>query len=161
MLFYHFTQLRRLESIREQGLKPMPEEQRNFIWPLGDLSPDNVVWLTAQPIMPVFFTAYDIDESQVPDVRITVELAPKNRKLHNWKAWLRKHMPGVYAGDDEPRDNVWESYWFYEGTIKKFVAVEAVDLTMQPPFYLHWHREFPPDDDEAPGSPRRTEASIP
>jgi hypothetical protein len=152
--FYHFTQSRRRERILEQGLKPVPEEERNFVWlPFGDLSPDNVLWLTACPIMPVFFTAYNIDESQIPDVRITVDLAPTNRRLHHWKTWLQKQLPSVYAGDDEPNDNAWESYWFYEGTIKKFVAIEDVDETMEPPFMLHWHRRFPPDDDEAPGTP--------
>jgi hypothetical protein len=149
--FYHFTQSRRLERIREEGLRPMPEEERNFIFPLGDHSPDNVVWLTSRPTIPAFYT--DHIDADCPVVRITVSLSPKNRRLHHWKAWLQKHMPDVFAAHDVPdNDDDWTTFWFYEGTIKKFVAVEDVDDTMNGPFIPGRHRWDAPDDDEAPGT---------
>jgi hypothetical protein len=131
-LFYHFTQSRRLESILRDGLRPVPEQERNYIFLLGDNSPDDVVWLTGgRQTIPV-----DV----VCDVCITVRLSPKDKQLHHWATWLKKHMPDVFSEikaaetaeavlDHEIlRDDwVWRDFWFYEGTIApgKFEAIEV------------------------------------
>jgi hypothetical protein len=70
MKFFHYTQSRRLESILEEGLRPVDEEGKNYssfdFWDAA--APDGVVWLIAEPINP--HGCHDV----VADVRITLEL---------------------------------------------------------------------------------------
>jgi hypothetical protein len=123
-LFYHYTQFRRLERILEEGIRSVPDEERN--WRGKDYVPhDNVVWLTAAKSNP---HAYFL---MICEARITVRLSPSKR-LHNWATWLRKHMPDVFTARNsgEVRDDpTWKSFWFYEATItpNKFEAVEDND----------------------------------
>jgi hypothetical protein len=121
-LFYHFTQSHRLASILREGLKPVAEEERNYIFLLGDNSPGDVVWLTgSRETNPV-----DV----VCDVCITVRLSPKDKRLHYWPTWLKQHMPDLFSEieaaeksehslDNEILRNefIWRDVWVYEGTI--------------------------------------------
>jgi hypothetical protein len=128
MKFFHYTQSRRLESILEEGIKPIDECERNYSFgPDGDAAPDDVVWLTAVPENPHAF--FDV----LADARITLNL-PMSRRLHRWEPWLREHCPNtaeVLDRDDDERDDPsWRNYWFYEGTISPdtFVVVEVEEL---------------------------------
>jgi hypothetical protein len=129
--FYHFTQYRRLAKILEEGLKPIDESERNYIFEFGDASPEAVVWLTAEDVQP-HFECYGV----VADVRITLNLR-KSRRLVHWASWLKEHDPKLFESystwcDDECFDNetMWLDWWFFEGKIspRKIVAVDYIGI---------------------------------
>jgi hypothetical protein len=119
MKFYHYTQSRRLESILEQGLRPVDEEERNYFF--GEYwdadTPDGVVWLTTEPTNP--------HGDVVADVRITLEL-PRSRRLRRWEPWLQKHLPHAVTSPDYGKHPSWRSVWFFTGTISPdtFIDIE-------------------------------------
>jgi hypothetical protein len=130
MLFYHFTQSQRLESIREQGLIPSSRSfgfEGNVDVPTPPYFP--IVWLIQTQIK----TASGVFvETVVKDVRITLALPIKNNKhLWHWATWLERYDPDylrlLYADADATSHPGWAYYWFYTGVITpdKFRRIDA------------------------------------
>jgi hypothetical protein len=122
--FFHFTQYERLERICEEGLRPMPAEERNYP-PHMDEGRGGAVWLTTEDTNP--HACFDV----ICDVRITLDL-PKSRRLIHWASQIRRNKPEVFKALDDDTvwiDPTWRSYWFYRGIISpaRFIAFDYVD----------------------------------
>jgi hypothetical protein len=122
---FHFTDHGSLEFIRSEGLKPHAD-----LWYLPGIGmafpPDfPVVWLTTDERRCAISTG--------PDgmARITVELSPKDRRLHHWERWAKRHEPDFLAELNafDPFDVTegFGEHWFYTGIITpdKFTAIDV------------------------------------
>jgi hypothetical protein len=135
--FYHFTQYKHLERICEEGIRPLPQDERNYPHCDDDVFGGTVVWLTTTDENPHAYW------SAVCDVRITLEL-PKSRRLFHWATWLKRHYPEVLETlDSDHGDGDWRSFYFFRGTISPdtFTAVDCIDCGdgMGKLFHETWH----------------------
>lgn len=146
MLLYHFTSTQSLPGIQSGGLS------RGMV-PVGPARGLNAVWLTTDPglsghglqaggammtdaqrlqarewsgILPPPGSRYPKEAS----VRITVDLDPRDRNLHEWLPWARRHLSPEWlaqlhpvAGGNLRQAKTWRLYF---GIIpaEDFVAVE-------------------------------------
>jgi hypothetical protein len=125
MKFFHFTQYKHLERICEEGIRPLPQEERNYPHCDDGVFGGRVVWLTTVDENP------HATWSAVCDARITLEL-PKSRRLFHWGTWLKRHRPELLEDLESglrPYEVDWQSFYFYRGAISPntFTAIDCID----------------------------------
>ena len=143
MIFYHFTTLGALDSIRREGLNQGEA-------PLSDTRVAKAVNLTTDPsphghgldrgghvVTEEEAAKFAAKGFNIPagtvyadkrEVRITLKLPSSDRALKQWRPWSRKHCEPGYAERLERaagQKNKAKTWWLYFGTIPPEAFVEV------------------------------------
>lgn len=155
MLLYHFTSRDNLRSILRTGLSrgvvPVSSEQRlNAVWLTADAGPGGHGLESGGDFMTDLDRreAYEWTGVMPPpgarfpksaEVRITVDLPPGDRNLHEWLPWARRQVEPEWlaflhpvAGGNLKRAKSWRLYF---GTVQPeaFLAVDELEGSMAQP----------------------------
>jgi hypothetical protein len=117
MILYHFTYLHRLKTILAEGLKPAAQS----------VPPRNCLWFTTEPD-PVWWW----EGGNKSEVRITVVIPSRDRRLARYEPWLRHKHPELISTVEEVAARTgarWQAWYIYFGAValNRFRAVEYAD----------------------------------
>ncbi len=155
MLLHHFTARDQLRRIRNEGLTRgavhlSATHQVNAVWLTTDagsghglesggafMSDDDrreaLEWTGAMPPPGARFP-------KLAQVRISVELDPSDRNLHEWLPWARRHIQQYWLAQLHPVASInlkkAKRWRIYNGVIPPDAFVEMVELEAAPPAQL-------------------------
>jgi hypothetical protein len=138
MLLYHFTKPENVEGIKRDGLLPNDDRQ-NMVGPL-----QRIVWLTQTPTLVMTDTEAELVFERlgvrfpdnrwmgrgIPMVQFTLRIPLADRKLKQYKRWLRNHH---WEGRPDLNDPLFkracDTWWLYFGTIEPALIVGCSTVT--------------------------------